>query len=383
MDLSKRIKRHITAIPHAFRVVCHPGFERTCEAEMRLLGFSAPVEISRGALDFTARVEEAWKILAFSRTCTRIVMRIESFNAENFGRFEKKAESVPWELFLPRNAALQVRVSSKKSRLYHTDAVAERLSRILKNTVGCKYSPSAEQNLFVHIENDRCTFSVDLAGVPLYKRGFERHVEAAPLRDTLAAAILLEAGLLHTNELLDPMAGSGTFSSEAALLLARAHLWKTRTFALQGLPFFRPAAWNFLASHTPGLSVSENLKISAGDISEKAFGTLEYNLRTNGARPFLKDLPADALKISRSDFFELPKAKDSSLVVLNPPFGKRIRANVPELYREIGKKIRADFGRSNVAVIAPTAEAEKALALSPKKRIETVHGGLSVRVLFL
>ena len=68
--------------------------------------------------------------------------------------------------------------------------------------------------------------------------------------------------------------------------------------------------------------------------------------------------------------------------MLNPPYGKRISADIPRLYREIGKKIRSDFSSSNAAVIAPNAEAEKALALSPKRKIRTLHGGLDVCVLF-
>lgn len=385
MDLSKRIKRHVTAVPHDFRAVCHPGFEKTCEAEFRALGFTAPTQASFGALDFTARLDEAWKLTAFSRTCTRVVMRIESFSAENFGRFEKKSQGIPWELFFSRNSMPEIRVTSKKSRLYHTDAIAERIGRIIRETLeknGENFGETFPQNLFVHFENDRCTLSADLAGVPLYKRGFERHVEAAPIRDTLAASILLEAGLLHTNELFDSMAGSGTFSCEAALLLSGANLWKTRRFALQNAPSFRPNAWNFMTKNTTGLKLSPGFKIHAADISKKAFETLRYNLEEESAAPFLQGISECALEISQSDFFESPKAKASSLLVLNPPYGKRISADVPRLYREIGKKIRTDFSHSNIAVIVPNAEAEKALGLSPKRKIRTLHGGLGVSVLF-
>ncbi len=385
MDLSKRIKRHVTAIPHDFRAICHPGFEKTCEAEFRALGFTAPAKASFGALDFTAKLNEAWKLTAFSRTCTRVVMRIESFSAENFGRFEKKSQGIPWELFFSKNSMPSIRVTSKKSRLYHTDAVAERIERIVRETLeknGENFGEPFPQNLFVHFENDRCTLSADLAGIPLYKRGFERHVESAPIRDTLAASILLEAGLLHTNELFDPMAGSGTFSSEAALLMSGANLWRTRRFALQNAPSFRPNAWNFMTRNTPGLKLFPGFKIHAADISKKAFETIRYNLEKEGAAPFLRELSESAIEISQSDFFELPKTKGSSLLVLNPPYGKRISADVPRLYREIGKKIRTDLSLSKAAVIVPNAEAEKALGLSPKRKIRTLHGGLEVRILF-
>ena len=95
----------------------------------------------------------------------------------------------------------------------------------------------------------------------------------------------------------------------------------------------------------------------------------------------MKPLPPDALEISHSDFFLLPKPKSSCLLVLNPPYGKRIHADVPKLYKEIGKKIRSDFALSHFAVIAPNAEAEKALAIPFQRKIRTLHGGIEIHVL--
>lgn len=387
MDLSKRVKRHITAVPHEFRAICHPGFEATCAAEFTLLGVKVPLQTSFGAVDFTAKLEDAWKLIAFSRTCTRIVMRIDSFTAENFGRLEKKALEVPWELFFPKTPLPEIKVTCKKSRLYHSDAIAERLQKIVYaslNACGLETDKKDPvQTLFVHFENDRCTLSVDLAGEPLYKRGFNRHVEEAPVRDTFAASMLLEGGLLRSQRLFDPMSGSGTFSSEAALVKAHANLWKTRSFALQNAPSFRPAAWNFMVNHTPGLDLLPELQIFASDLSSKALATVQYNLKTSAAAPYLQALKSDTLQIYQANFFDLPKASENSLLALNPPYGKRITADIPRLYREIGKKVRADFKNSHIALIVPGKEAENALNLTPKRRIESINGGIDVSVFFL
>ena len=387
MDLSKRIKRHITAVSHEFRAICHPGFEATCAAEFTLLGVNVPLQTSFGAVDFTAKLEDAWKLIAFSRTCTRIVMRIGNFTAENFGRLEKKALEVPWELYFPKAPLPEIKVTCKKSRLYHSDAIAERLQKIVAESLDARGMEASRndpiQTLFVHFENDRCTLSVDLAGEPLYKRGFDRHVEEAPVRDTFAASMLLEGGILRSQKLYDPMSGSGTFSSEAALVKAHANLWKTRSFALQNAPSFRPAAWNFMVNHTPGLELLPELQIFTSDLSSKALATVEYNLKTSAAAPYLQTLKSDALQIYQADFFDLPKASENSLLALNPPYGKRITADVPKLYREIGKKIRADFQNSNVALIVPGKEAENALNLTPKRRLQSINGGIDVSVFFL
>ena len=395
MDLSKRIKRHITAIPHAFRAITHPGFESTCAAEFTLLGLQAPMQTSFGALDFTAKIEDVWKLIAFSRTCTRIVMRIGNFTAENFGRLEKKALEIPWELYFMKSPLPQIKVTCKKSRLYHSDAIAERLQKIVYSALDERgipenaeeYSeanrPVQPQTLFVHFENNRCTLSVDLAGEPLYKRGFDRHVEEAPVRDTFAASMLLEGGILHSSILYDPMTGSGTFSSETALWKAHASLWKTRSFALQYSPSFRPAAWNFMVRHTPGLDLLPELQILASDISLKALSTVEHNLKKSGASPYLKEFPSKSLQIFQSNFFDLPKSSENSMLALNPPYGKRISADIPKLYSELGKKIRSDFSNSHVALIVPGKEAEKALNLTPKRRIESINGGIDISVYFI
>lgn len=383
MDFTKRIKRQVLAKPREFRAICHPGFERTAVKEFQTLGLSADFSVSRGAIDWTAKLHDAWKVLAFSRTCTRLLLRIESFDAENFGRLEKKARDIPWELFFPQNALPNIRVTCRKSRLYHTEAIAERLEKILEERLEANQAQilSEPQTLYVHFENDRCTVSVDLAGEPLYRRGFERHVEDAPLRDTLTAAILLEAGISHAEKLFDPMSGSGTFSSEAALFAAHADLWKTRKFSLYDAPFFSPAPWNFMTRTTAGISVPETLEIFAGDISAKAFETIVHNLRT-AAEPFLKPI-AKKIHIANENFFDLPAAPEHSLLVLNPPYGKRLSADVPKLYKEIGQKIRSDFSKASVAIMVPGGVAERALRLKPFHRIETTNGGIDVSVLFL
>lgn len=396
MSLSKRIKRHVSATPHLFRVICHLGFEKTCAKELQQLGLVSPCTISDGAIFLEAKIEDAWRFLAFSRTATRIEMQIAEFRAENFGRLEKKSAEIPWELYFFKSSIPAVHSFCKKSRLYHSDAISERVSAIIQNALNERgilpadlddgFSPawnSPTQTIFVRLENDICKISLDLAGEPLYKRGFNRHVESAPVRDTLAASILFEAEFYSKKILLDPMAGSGTFSLEAALFKAQAHLNKTRHFATESLPFFRPAAWNFLTSHFQGIDASSLSKIAASDFSEKAFSTLLFNLISAGAAPFLKNLPAETLQISRANFFDLPQAKAGTLLVLNPPYGKRISADITTLYREIGKKIRSDFTQADIAIMIPGLAAEKAFALTPNHFIKTSNGGIDVKVFFI
>ena len=278
----KRLKRQVIGKPHRFLAVVPLGFEQTfvCEILAILPDSGSPAGMTHspsqtdihvvgdGKVEFTAKLVEAWKIAAYSRIANRILMHIADFKAENFRELEKKADEIPWELFLDNKgtARVDIHVTCKHSRLYHSDAVAERLDKILP-------APSTPQNLFVTLVDDRCTLWLDLAGEELYKRGHERFVNDAPLKETIAAAMIFEAqsiALSPSNQshhiftqdipfratLFDLMAGSGTFSLEAAYMANGFIPGICRDFALKHQPAFKEATWNFLIRRDNGAAAT-------------------------------------------------------------------------------------------------------------------------------
>ena len=290
----KRVKRQVIGKPHRFLAVVPLGFEQTFVQEM----FGSSQDsityniIGDGKIEFSAKLVEAWKIVAFSRIANRVLMHISDFKAENFRDLERKACEIPWELFLPNERSVHFHVTCKHSRLYHSDAVAERLQKVIEGgslplasatsswraatrhlavssatpSAGApRNAPKAEenvlpQNLYVTLVDDRCTVWLDLAGEELYKRGHERFVNDAPLKETIASAMLFEAistlHIIHHQSsiinyplsiaLIDPMAGSGTFSLEAAYMANGFIPGKCRDFALKHQPAFKQATWDFL-----------------------------------------------------------------------------------------------------------------------------------------
>ena len=272
-NLEKRIKRQVHGKLHRFTAVVPLGFEATLVQELRQIGVAAKddsFETADGKVSFEAKLTEAWKAVAHSRIANRLLMDIASFKAENFLKLEKKAAEIPWSLFLTTNhqSPTTIHVTCKHSRLYHSDAVAERFYNIFNGgslplvRTASFSTPSAgtprnappqdkpsSQNIFVTLVDDRCTVSLDLAGEELYKRGHQRFVNDAPLKETIAAAMLFEAihcskgeARPHTSKpdtsgdlitLIDPMAGSGTFSLEAAYMASGLLPGKCRDFALK------------------------------------------------------------------------------------------------------------------------------------------------------
>ena len=472
----KRIKRQVIGKPHRFLAVVPLGFEQTFVQEMfrretrderRENGSRHPEPqsgegsspenityniIGDGKVEFTTKLVEAWKIVAFSRIANRVLMEIAQFTATNFGQLEKHAAEIPWELFLdirdfPSNSelgtsnSLQIHVTCKHSRLYHSDAVAERLYKVIEGgslplasatsswraatrhlavssaTPSPKGStpntPKAEenvppQNVYVTLIDDRCTIWLDLAGEELYKRGHERFVNDAPLKETIAAAMLFEATRIADAPvaLFDLMAGSGTFSLEAAYAANRLIPGVCRDFALKHQPAFKEPTWRFLLDERNGASDSRVVKIVTSDISEKAVGIIKHNVES-------APLPAGTIDPQVRDFFsytaqEIADAcpgESSPVILLNTPYGKRLDVDAPALYTRLGRRL-AELARAleplekhlTVGILAPKDIAASKYTCTANllrecpyldaakncdaKCIVTSHGGLSLNAIF-
>ncbi len=402
-NLEKRLKRQIHGKLHHFTAIVPLGFETTLVKELRLMGIDAEndsFETADGKVFFTAKITEAWKVVAHSRIANRILMDIASFKAENFRELEKKASEIPWELYLPpvpvTPDSLLVHVTCKHSRLYHSDAVAERFYNVINGgslplvRTASLSTPSAgtprnapQQHLYISLLDDRCTVSLDLAGEELYKRGHQRFVNDAPLKETIAAAMLFEAFEQEQSPitLIDPMAGSGTFSLEASYMASGLIPGKCRDFALKHQPGFKETTWNYIIKQEDVIAA---ITILTSDISDKAVEIIKHNIETS-------PLPKGSICPEKKDFFsytsdEIEKLRGNSpaVIVLNPPYGKRLDANAPKLYADIGRKL-SEFKGCTVAILAPKGACTEnllkncaALGSPSTKTFKTSHGGISL-----
>jgi putative N6-adenine-specific DNA methylase len=239
-----------------------------------------------------------------------------------------------------------------------------------------------EQTVFVRFDRERCLVSLDSSGELLYRRGYDKHSSEAPLRETLACAILKAAAVEHYRTVIDPFCGSGTFGLEAGLIFSGRPCNLNRRFAFEDWPSFRPAAFAHLreqlAVELEGKTVPGK-KIFCSDIAAPAVRTTARNLAVMGLSSWLA--------VERSDFFRLPPpaAVDPAgiLLVLNPPYGTRLgsRQDSPDLYRRIGAKIRGDFAGCGYAIIVPGLELEKVLSLPYDEKILFRNGGIPVSLL--
>lgn len=384
--LRRRVKNHVIGREHDFFAVVQPGFEKRSGAELSGMGLSLNEEFIEGGVEFRGRLESCYTALILSRTAVRIMMRIARFRSSNYFELERQIRSFPWELYISQGTGLRFRSSASKSMIYHTGkleeifsaGISERLSNYGINTGDGDELFS--QTVFLRNERDLCAVSLDASGEFLYKRGEGKNISRAPLRETTAALILLEAGIHNYSQILDPMCGSGTFSLEAASIITNTPPALEREFPVVRWPGFRETTFRFIKN-----SIMKNV-ISQNDIKQNI---ITSDIDHNAVKIAGSNIPERFNEILRpevSDFFSLSGdiAKGrKTLIVLNPPYGKRIGdAGDKILYSEIGKKIRKDFSNCGYAVIVPGHEKENLLGLSFDRKIPFMNGGIKVAVIF-
>ena len=382
--LERRLRTKIKGRVHRFAAVVPPGFEQFALEEMEAAGIDGFEPPRKGVLFWQGKTESFWLAHALCRIPVTFRWQVAEFGATGFAELRRKCERVEWDLFLPEGAPVRISVAAESSRLWHEGAIAEEVVAALAKSGHASSDDEEAVPLFCRMERDRCALFLEGDGAPLYRRGFEKRVLAAPLRDNVAWALLQAAGISEAARLCDPMCGSGSFSLEAFLAVRGLHPARLRRFGFESWPSTRLPAWENLKSRLPARHpfAPESLEILCSDADPDAVAAATANFLAAGSVAAAGPGPAPA--VGREDFFDLKPEKDGrpSLLVLNPPWGKRIRTgDGPALYREIGAKIRADFRSWKTLVLAPGLEFERALGLRWDRKILFRSGGIGVGAL--
>lgn len=385
--LARRVKQHIKGRHHNFFAVCHPGFEEITRAELEGLGISRFLEVTTGGILFTGIIEDCYRINFLARTITRLLLRITSFNVQNFSTFQAIMQEVPWELYLPLYSKLTFSITARKSRLHHTGRIEDECRKAITTRLGpfrdampaTLNEGGSEQQIFLRLYRDRCTVSIDSSGELLYRRGQRMLINEAPLRETRAAAILQAAKFSRYRTIIDPMCGAGTFSIEAAAMAAEIPAGRDRSFAFQSWPVYSDASFSYMKRQgsEPRLENNKIPHIIASDIDEKSLEAARKNI-------LCAELDKHVV-LKQKDFFQNTADREyklPGLLLLNPPYGKRLGdSDATPLYHRIGNTIEEYYQNFDFAIIVPGDDAEKALSLKYNQKIIFRQGNLPVAVL--
>jgi putative N6-adenine-specific DNA methylase len=361
---------------------CAPGFERVTGRELLSLGIASPRPVP-GGVEFKGFLAHAYRVNLWSRTTERVILRLNEFRALTFKELHRKAARTAWEEFLPPGCNVSIRVTCRKSRLIHAGAVAERIVNAIGDRLGWPSSllPADEEKsahnpfLVVRIADDQCTVSLDTSGELLHFRGYRQATAKAPLRETLAAALLLASGWTSDRPLLDPFCGSGTLPIEAALIARRIAPGRHRRFAFMEWSNFDRSAWNdFLATADESCLPKAPSSIQGSD---RDAGAVEAS-RSNAARAGVSnDISFERLAVSSIE------PAGCGFVVTNPPYGRRVSegSDLRNLYAQFGNVLRKKCPGWHVATLAGSEQLQRQIGLDFGEPIIVNNGG--IRVLFV
>lgn len=366
--------------------IAAPGLEAIVAGELKGLGL--PAEAMPGGAGLGHDLRSLYEANLRSRTASRILVRVGDFPATAFYELEKRARRIEWERFVTGGRPVAFHVTSRASKLYHERAIEERLLEAVARAGGTPAGPALEdeegehaQLFVVRVVRDRFVISADSSGALLHRRGYRQAVAKAPLRETLAAAMLVASGWDGRAPLLDPFCGSGTIPIEGALMarnvppgLASAGL-EPRRFAFQQWADYDRVLWATLVERAQErVQAAAPGAIVAGDRDAGAVVATQENARRAGV---LVDLDTAARPLSA---LEAPAG--TGWLVTNPPYGKRVGEASPlrDLYATFGRVARERLPGWKLAFLSADRRLEAQVWLKLRELLRTRNGGLPVRL---
>lgn len=358
---------------------CSPGLEAPLAAELAELGLKklalrlGPAE-ERGGVRFSGGQAELMRANLRLRCAERVLLRFASFPARDFAALVRGVTALPWERFLSPGRPVAVRVESRRSRLYHEKAAAERVREGIGARLGLAppVGDESAQRVEVELDGDGCRLSIDGSGEPLHRRGWRRAGAKAPLRETLAAALIRLSGWDRRSPLLDPFCGSGTIAIEAAELAAGLAPGRARRFVFMDWPGFDARAWERELA----------LSASTGDApairaSDRDAGAIEA-ARSNAERAGV----AGRVEFSVRALSAAEPPRGPGCVVSNPPYGVRVSAgkDLRPLYAGLGQLLRARCPGWSATLLCASPSLVRATGLPFEAGLSTLNGGIGVRV---
>jgi putative N6-adenine-specific DNA methylase len=362
--------------------ITSPGIESILEQELKKLGIRTTKKIA-GGVEARGNTEAIWNASLWSRTANRIVVRIAEFHASSFHELERRAKKIEWTKYVTKGAAVRFRVTCRKSRLYHSDAVAERFENVLVQQLNAAIADRGEdeesnsdaQLFIVRLANDVCTVSIDTSGDLLHRRGYRQAVGKAPLRETLAAAMLIGSEWDKRSPLVDPMCGSGTIAIEGAMMARNIAPGARRKFAFERWPAHDAAGWTrAVQSAIDGELAHSDAVIVASDRDAGAVAAAKANAERAGV---LNDIQIDERPLSAVEFPD-----DPGWIVTNPPYGLRVGEAAPlrNLYARLGKILSDRASGYLLALLSADRKLEAQLGLEMREVFRTTNGGIPVRL---
>ena len=322
-----------------FTVPCLFGLEGLCGDELRRQNFEN-VRVENGRVLFSGDETALAKANLWLRTGERVLITLGSFPARSFEELFQGVYHLPLEDFIPKDGTFPVKGHCLNSRLMSVPDCQAIVKKAASRRLGEKYCLSwlpetgDKYQLQFSIMNDQVNLYLDTTGPGLHKRGYRAVGNEAPLRETLAAAMVQLTRYRGREFFWDPFCGSGTITIEAALIAKNRAPGLMRKFAAQSFPWIAPEIWDDLRREAKEKEFNGNYHILGSDNDPRCVSLSMANARKAGVADCIRFRDADATKMS------LPT--DTGILVTNPPYGQRMleQQSAQRLYAALGRHLK-------------------------------------------
>ncbi|MBI3771496.1 MAG: bifunctional 23S rRNA (guanine(2069)-N(7))-methyltransferase RlmK/23S rRNA (guanine(2445)-N(2))-methyltransferase RlmL [Gammaproteobacteria bacterium] len=377
--------------PQTFFVTAPKGVVSVLIDELRELGVTELREQPAG-VEFKGDLQLAYRICLWSRCAGRVLMPLTQFDAADAEALYAGVQTIDWSEHLNSHSTLAVDFTSTSGEIRHTQYGAQKVKDAIVDQFRdrCGERPSVDLErpdlrINVHQQRNQVTVGIDLSGDSLHKRGYRRQSVIAPLKENLAAALLLRSGwpeiAARGGCLLDPMCGSGTFLVEAAWMATdRAPGLGRDYFGFLGWLGHDSQLWQQLMAEAQARADAGRARlprIIGFDVDQKSVNATRENIEA-------ADL-ADDIVVARRGVAELvkPSGCDAGLLMVNPPYGQRL-GEVEELrglYRQLGDRLKQQFAGWQAAVFTGNPDLAKEMGIRAQRWHTFFNGALECRLL--
>lgn len=315
--------------------VCLFGLEKFVSDEIAALGYEKTETID-GRVSFTGDESAIARFNIFSRYAERLYIKLGEFKATTFTELFDGTKDLPFECFIGPDDAFPVTGSCIRSQLMSVpdcqSIIKKAIVEKLKLSYNLNWFPETATLYRVEffINKDNVTLMIDTSGAPLHKRGYRPESNIAPLRETLAAAMVKLSRPRENVLLWDPFCGSGTIAIEAAMLMTNTAPGLNRSFSAEKFDFLDESIWSSARDEAKECVVDSDFRVFASDIDDKCVSLTRSNAKRAGVFDYITVFKKDALSIEKTDL--------RATIICNPPYGERLldRESVVDLYMEMG-----------------------------------------------
>lgn len=378
-----------------FFAPCPKGLEDLLLSELSHLGMSEVRQTVAGVY-FSGTMSDGFKACLWSRLANRVLLHLARSPARQADDVYECAEALPWENYLQPGQTFRVQFTGTGSGIKNTqfgalrvkDAVVDRL-RKLRGMRPSVDKQQADLTIHARLSKGQVAISIDLSGDSLHRRGYRTEQGAAPLKENLAAAILMRCGWLDRLEsggaLIDPMCGSGTLLIEAALMMLDRAPGLERAFDVERWCVDNRSEFTSLREQARDRYRQALLKtwpeIRGYDADRKVLFAAEANIQRAGVERYVRVSQRPVEELVKPTHTQL----QTGLLVTNPPYGERLgeQEQLVPLYRTLGDRCRAEFPGWTLAVLTANVPLGKSLGLRARKRYKLFNGALESELLLI